>query len=53
MKNKVRRNLKKNKFDYRKNWNKVVFGEKCYWYPMNIQIKNADKWEPLCAINIE
>lgn len=53
MKNKVRRNLKKNnEFDFRKKWRK--YSSNRFWYPpTNIQIKNGDKWEPLCAINIE
>jgi hypothetical protein len=83
MKNKVRRNLKKNKFNWRKNiWkrgfkihvdpnflgmpygvpNQVPFGMPLTYSPkigvnvvpnpLNLQIKNGDKWEPLIPIGI-
>ena len=84
MKNKVRRNLKKNKFNWRKNICKRGFeihvdpnflgmsnsepiqmpfgmpltyspkiGVNVVPNPLNLQIKNGDKWEPLVGVNIE
>lgn len=87
MKNKVRRNLRKNnKFNYRKHrgeralkeWLKnpkpldieidensfgMPFGMPLTYSPkigvnvvpnpLNLQIKNGDKWEPLVGVNIE
>lgn len=84
MKNKVRRNLKKNKFNWRKNIWKRGFkihvdlnflgmsnsepiqepfgmpltyspkiGVNVVPNPLNLQIKNGDKWGPLVGVNIE